>query len=966
MTVPRRLLAATAAVTVLASGGTAWVLVADRPAPAPEQGGAAPDRFLRLTGDGPDAAAHEDAGEAVGVRAAAASAVEVPCQRHPATVASLPNGWCLSPAGRSVDVLRFPLGLLPTSNGKVVVSSSSGGVQGLTVVDQQDLSTTRTTAGNLFIGLAETPDQRVYAAGGNANRVFRYRWAGDSLQSQDLTQDATFPLHNGLDGTLGRFPVGSQVLPAVDGVRVTTYPGQLARFGKLVVAAGTLSEASGGACPDKQQVCGRVSVIDPTTDTVLGRAAVGMDPYGLAVDPVRKRLYVTNWADEAGRGRGVGTVSTVDVSDPAKPRELAWTRVGHHPSAVVLSADRRRLFVANTNDDSLSVLDVTGRPRVVATESVRPLPGLPVGAHPDAMVLAPDGKTLFVALAGMNAVEVRDGRTGARVAGRPMYIPTGWYPSALAVTGSAKAYRLWIANAKGTGPAPGYNGSVLFNGSVPSAAGAEAGGTNGSVTVVDLPAPARTANAWTEAVVRNDDLDTAMVSPCAPNRGVRISQVLCPPPGTRSPIKHVVYVVTENKTFDQYFGDLPAGDGGYRADPSYLLYGREVTANHHALVDAGYSLGDNFFSDGEVSVTGHSWTSGAMTTDHNERTWPADYDEGLRGNHGNGDPLKSGLADQQGAAIAAAENELDDPEGGYIFEAFKRAGATPPSDRPGRLSMAIYGESTARESGNMDAYKAPGWKDGDISYSDSCRVLTFRDGVAPDGPSPAFGAGGAPAGVHTNDCDGRKLASAFSLKHWTDVYRRTGRDIMPSFIYMSLPQNHTLATNVGSPTPQSMVADNDYAVGLLVEALSKSPFWASTAVLQTEDDTQVAGDHVSPLRDYLQVSSPWAQPGPNHQWGSMPALLRTVEQIFGIPPISLYDRLAMPMHEAFLPSLSMKPNLKPYTAVRPAVPFRVNEPGAVGADLSASLDFSTYDRVDEQLLNAILYAQARGTKLLLP
>jgi hypothetical protein len=280
--------------------------------------------------------------------------------------------------------------------------------------------------------------------------------------------------------------------------------------------------------------------------------------------------------------------------------------------------------------------------------------------------------------------------------------------------------------------------------------------------------------------------------------------------------------------------------------------------------------------------------------------------------------------------------------------------------------MAIYGESTARQSGNMDAYKAPGWKDGDISYSDTCRVLTFRDGKAPDGPSPAFAAGSAPAGIATDDCDGRTLATPFTLKHWTDVYRKTGRDIMPSFIYMSLPQNHTLATTVGNPTPQSMVADNDYALGLLVDSLSHSPFWSSTAVMQTEDDTQVAGDHVSALRDYLGVSSPWARTGPNHQWGSMPALLRTIEQVFGVQPVSLFDRLAMPMHEAFVTSLSSRPDLTPYTAVKPQVPFDVNQPGAVGADLSSRLDFSTYDRVDEQLLNAILYAAIRHRPLVLP
>src|SRR5204862_304804 len=196
-----------------------------------------------------------------------------------------------------------------------------------------------------------------------------------------------------------------------------------------------------------------------------------------------------------------------------------------------------------------------------------------------------------------------------------------------------------------------------------------------------------------------------------PGDGIRVSQVLCPPRGTTSPVKHVIYIVTENKTFDQYFGDLTSG--GYDADPSWVLYGQPVTTNHHALANR-FSLGDRFFSDAEVSVTGHSWTSGAIATEHNERTWQADYDNGIRGTHGGG--------------------------------------------------------------------------------------------------------------------------------------------VMPNFIYMSLPVNHTLGTNLGSPTPASMVADNDYAIGLIVDALSKSPFWESTVVMQAEDDTQLAGDHISPLRTYLEVS----------------------------------------------------------------------------------------------------------------
>jgi DNA-binding beta-propeller fold protein YncE len=866
-----------------------------------------------------------------------------------------PAGWKVTPAGQQIDVLRFPLGLTPTADGShIVVSSDSGGMQGLSVIDTNALDATHTPAGNLFMGLGVTPSDDVYASGGNANRIFKFKLANGVAAPADLTEAVAFPIHGALDGVTGRVP-GAPKSPVLDGIPVNGYPGGSVLDGSLLYIAGTLGEpsTSTSACGDAQQACSRITIVDTATDTVIARVPVGLDAYGLALDSKRHRLYVSNWADEAGRaGAAGGSVSVVDVSDPAHAHELGWTRVGHHPSALQLSADRTRLFVANTNDDSLSVLDASGAgaPTVLATESVRPTAGVPVGAHPDAFALSPDGDMLFVALAGLNAIEVRDGRTGSRLGGRATYIPTGVYPSALTITGDAKHYRLWIANAKGLGAGPGTNLSV--GGDLNPLHG-------GTVSAIDFPVATSQVKAWSAQVVANDRLDKTKVNPCKPDGGVTPSQVLCPPKGKASPIKHVLYIVTENKTFDQYFGDVDPTQ--YDADPSYGLYGENFTPNHHAFVGP-YSLSDRFFSDGEVSVTGHSWTSGAVATAHNEVTWQADYDEGIRGNHGNGDPVRPGVSGPPGSEISEAENELDDPEGGYIFEAFKRAGAKPPTTPGAALTMGIYGESTARESGDMNAYKAPGWKTGDIQYFDTCRAHEFIDGVAPDGPGPN-------SPDQFQDCGGRTLAAPFTLKHWTEVYAASGdakTDVMPSFMYMSLPVNHTLGTNLGSPTPASMVADNDYAIGLIVEALSKSPFWDSTAVMITEDDTQAAGDHVSYLRDYLQVISPWAKAGANHQWGSMPSLLRTIETIFSVEPISLYDKLALPQHGAFLPSLNDKPNKARYTAIKPAVPFALNEPGAVGQSASMAMDWSTYDLIDEATLNAILYAVQRGTPLKLP
>ncbi len=925
-------------------------------------------KFLTLTGENP-AAADAATGDAQVSQGSSSGASVLNPNRARTT-----QGWDLTPAGDQFDTLRFPLGIAAAPDGHMVVSTANGGLQGMNVLDPATGTSTPSPAANLFTGIAVTSDNTVWASGGNADKVFRWKLAGGVPVPMDATEAQPFPVHNGLNGFRDRTGLKTP-LPS-NGIDVPGYPGAMVLDGSLLYVAGTVSEAPpAGGCPSGQAACARVSIIDTATSTVVGRPAVGLDAFGMAVDSTRHRMYVTNWADEAGRGGNTGgTVSIVDITSPATAHEIGMIRVGHHPSAIQLSADGSSLFVANTNDDSLSVihLDAAGDPTSTTTESVRPLSVASVGAHPDALALSPDGKLLFVALAGMNAVEARNGLTGAPLTNAPQYIPTGWYPSALTVTGTADDYKLWVTNMRGMGPGFGGNGSVFLQGT----------NSNGSVSAIHMPATAAELDAWTTQVHDNDRLDllgtngSGVADPC-PSAGIEVSKVLCPA-GGQSPIRHVVYIVTENKTFDQYFGDINAtGGSGFDADPTYTLYGQTATPNHHKLATQ-FSLSDRFYSDAEVSVTGHSWTSGGIATDHNERTWQADYDEGIRGSHGGGDPLRPGIGGPAGGLAGAADNELQDPEGGYLFEAFKRAGAEAPSDNPTGLTMAIYGEHTAIESGDMDAYKAKGtqpgvtgkvdWKAGDLRYFDSCRAQQFINGSAPAGPNQALnGLPESPSipvlGPATiRDCEGRVLDPQYTLAHWRSVQQTTGRDVMPSLIYMSLPVNHTMGANLGSPTPQSMVADNDAAIGMIVDAISHSPFWASTAIMITEDDTQVAADHVSSLRDYLQVISPYARNTPNHQWGSMPSLIRTIEQIFGVHPFTLNDTLALPQHGAFVADPA-EADFTPYTFVRPKVPYALNASGVVGQAESTAMDFSAVDRIDEDTLNTILYAMARHTSL---
>ena len=904
------------------------------------------------------------------------------CGTSPTT----PAGWCLTPAGTQYDVIRFPIGLaVDPSSGDAIVSSDNGGTQAIAVIDpakpDPHLATTFAPGANLFLGLAPTTGGTLYASGGNADRVFRYRLAGGAAIPQDDTQAAPVPTHNATNGLQSR---GGKVqaAPVGDGIHVSGYPGQLVsdEAHHLVFAGGTLSEPSGTgseACPGGVAACARVTVIDTTkensgTDPAVKRIAVGADTYGLALDSAHHQLFVANWGDQASRGNGTGTVSVlpVDAETGMPGAESVAIPVGHHPEAVALSKDQSHLYVTDTNDDTVSVIDTVSH-AVVGTLDVG-IPGHLTGTQPDALAVAPDGSTLFVALAGLNAVQVVAlNPSGAVAHGAPVrYLPTGWYPSALAaVPGpNGQGTRLWVANAKGIGFGPGVNGTVFAEGTT----------TGGTVSRIDLPAnPSAELAQGTRAVIANAGVQ-ADPDPC----DGQPSEVLCPggsPPSATnpSPIQHVVYIVLENKTFDSYFGDInQTGSKAYDADPKFLLFGQPVTPNQHALATDGLGvLGDNFYSDAEVSVTGHSYTAGARATDHNEKTWPADYDQGVRGARGSTDPLRPSVGSpSQNAAINRVESTLYDPQGGFIFERFKAKGAVDPATKaqdPAAhpLSMAIYGEhSTTAVGPEFHATGNVPWKDGDINYFDSCRSDLFLTGKT--------GAARTPNSDQTRDCAGHTLDKQFTLSEWEAQYAKTGADVMPNLIYMSLPVNHTVGTNLGSPTPQSMVADNDYAIGRIVEGLSKSPFWSSTAIVLVQDDTQATGDHVSPLRDPLEVIGPWAATKPDHQRGSMGSLLRTIELLFDVDPVGINDRLAAPLHGAFVSGLGDKHSecnagTQPgpdgsyakacYTAQRPLVPFAVNAPGAPGQAASMAMDWSKVDRIDMATLNAIWVATQHHT-----
>ncbi|MBI4730458.1 MAG: bifunctional YncE family protein/alkaline phosphatase family protein [Acidobacteria bacterium] len=937
-----------------------------------------------------------------------------------------PNGWLLRPAGTQIDTDRAPTGVTVSPDGRTVAAvSSSIFLETLTLVDASTLAHTVSPSSDLYMGAAFDGAGNLWASGGSRNRVWQYKVAGPA--------------------GLGTRHVGIVPGTPSNGVPVAGYPGSMALAGDRLFVAGNLSVPEGYRGVDCAQstICSVVSVIDvsdPDAPSPAVRSVpVGRDAFGLALDAARGKLYVTNWADETNSARagGTGTVSVLDIATPGSEAEVQVYPVGHHPTAIALAPDGSALFVANSSDDSLSKLSLGADGTITGAETldVRTTADAPPGATPLSLGFSPDGAFLFVGLAGQNAVEVRraDGSaiprtvtigrgTGATSLNVPhTYVPVGWYPSALAsaphpVTG---ATRLYVANIKGIGAGPGLNGDAEpLNGSR----------TQGTLSVIDVPSSSddERFDEWTATVVENNrwasvfdpNLRTAAKDPCKParlpNGRTVLSGVICG--ASRGTLDrgslHVVYVVKENKTFDQYFGDIRALVPDAEADPSWLLYGYPVTTNHHRLAKR-FTLMDNFWSDADVSTTGHSWTSAGYANEYVEITWNPEYSQGLRGSRRAGQYDGSAIPGDDripgGAFPASKTDKRIETQEGELFEPAERLVDTFAEDTQ-HLSFRIYSDDVNNGS-DAKSEQAPMalWGIGssavhhgrDLDFPDTDRVSIFTDGrvvsnawAGDSGPPPPtfgkeIGFCGAPDDPNVQNapyesgsgfCDRPGATSGeyqkFSLDAWSAAYAacRAGDEsdeacqrAMPNFIYMALPVNHTLGYDPMSPTPASMVADNDYAFGRLVEALSKSPFWKNTLIVALEDDTQLAGDHIDAHRTYLLAAGGLARlhgPGghASHQAGSFPSVLKTIEVLFGLPPLTIYDAGAVPLHDIVVPGLDRRNN-EVYEAVRPPTPFlRNGDDGSDLALLSAMIDWRV-DEVNQELLNAILYSGLKGWPL---
>ncbi len=775
----------------------------------------------------------------------------------------LPNGWRITPVGKAIHTEDLILNLTASKDERVVVALHGGfNPHGLLVIDTL---TEEPVQGigleSAWLGMTWSQDgSKLYVSGGNASGA-RHR-----------TAVAPIYVFSYANGRLSEKPVAEwrDSLPPNE-----VYWSGIAMHPKKNV----LYAANRGADPQP----GHVTVFDGETGRVVKNIPVDVSPYDLQFNPDGTMLYVSNW--------GSDSISVIDV---AAGKVVAAIATGRNPNDMELGADGR-LYVSNGNENTVTVIDTRKR-RAIETINVGPTARAPQGSTPNALALDRKNNMLFVANADNNCVAVVNVQEAgeSHVMG---FIPAGWYPSALHLTSKLKLY---TGNSKGIEAHANPLGptSPLLNGKPSTDSVRDI--QRGTVNIVSLQTLKNDLKNWTKQVYDNipykDDYLTMARAPQEP--GIVPQQV-----GAGSPIKHIVYVIKENRTYDQLFGDIKKGNG----DPRLAIFGEEITPNHHAIADQ-WVLFDNLYCDGEVSVDGHSWSNSAIATDYNEKMWPAQY----------------------GGHSRTTISNAYVPAAGHLWDLAARKG----------LTYRSYGEYAARSSDGttMDAAPGVGGLLGHVSPKFKLPGMRDTDNVR----------------VFFSELD--EFEKNFNSK---DAAKR-----LPNFVVMSLPEDHTAGTRPGGYTPRAMVANADYAVGQLVERITKSPYWPETAIFIIEDDAQNGPDHVDARRTVGLVVSPYTKRGfVDSTLYSTSAMLRTMELLLGLPPMTQYDAAAMPMYNSFAETS----DLREYHAVAPKID--VNEKNgtqAWGAKASMKMNLDEVDEAPMFALNEIIWKSVRGPKSPMP
>jgi DNA-binding beta-propeller fold protein YncE len=766
----------------------------------------------------------------------------------------LNSGWRLQPAGRQVALDTFPMAAALSPGGKYVAVLNGGyNPPSIALIDAAAARVVSSApAPDAWLGLAFAGSgDRVYVGGGSRAAVFEYTLSGGALKA-----GRTFAVVPEAQRSARDFIGDVAISPD----------------GRLLYAAELYRDS--------------VAVINLQSGQVMGRYKTGRRPYRILFHPDGQTFFVSHWADGSVGHYDAATGSQLaNLRLGAHPTDMAWraggpaeTEEGQPPAYVA------RLFVAAANTNSVYSVGVGAGKALKILESINvsTTPRHPLGMTPSALSLSADRNTLFVACSDANAAAVVD-VSGDRSSVQG-FIPTGWYPTAVLALPSGGLVAL---NGKGLRSYPNPNGPSPARQAVPLNAGVTAAQyvariQTGTASWID-PFTAEQLDAWTRTTLANSPYDDSKLEQPSPLPAVQ----------------HVIYIVKENRTYDQVLGDMKEGNG----DASLVLFGENVTPNLHKLARQ-FVLFDNFYVNSDVSADGHNWSTAAIAPDYVQKLWPNSY-AGRRKTYDyeEGDPASIPPAGYLWTNAALAGVSLRNY--GYMVD--NKADAAPGQEQVASVRDPVLAKVTNRM-----------YRGFDLAYADVERAKVFLSDLA--------------------------------------GFEKSGE--MPSLTVMRLGNDHTYGTRAGQTAPLSCAADNDYALGLIVEGVSKSKFWTSTAIFVLEDDAQNGPDHVDSHRSPAFVISPFVK----HRVvdGSMyntTSMLRTIEFLLGLRPMTHFDAGARPMTAAF----QSTPDPAPYVAEKPRISLtEKNPPNAPGAAASLMMDFKEADRIDEDELNDVLWRAIRN------
>ncbi len=755
---------------------------------------------------------------------------------------SLPNGWQLTPVGKIVPLGDLPLNIAISPDRKLAAVTNNGqSDQSIELIDIKKGKVIQTLPiKKAWLGLAFSDDGKsIYASGGNDNIIIRYA-------------------------------VSKKQMVAADTIRIgKPWP-------ERISIAGLAVDDSKQRLYVVTKENNSLYVIDTKAKKVISQHPLGGEGYTCILSPDRRTLYASCWGCDR-----------IVIFDTEGQKITGSITVGDNPNDMCITRSGQFLFVANANDNNVSVIS-TGEMKVIETLNTALYPDAPSGSTTNSLALSRDEKTLFIANADNNCLAVFDVSIPGESKGKG-FIPTAWYPSCVRVAKN----RILVSNGKGMtslanpyGPNPVRRGEEVVyqeGGQEQTIKVQYIGGLfRGTMSIINVPDESQ-MGIYSKAVYNNTPYTKTKELASDGVAGNPIPQKV----GDPSAIKYVFYIIKENRTYDQVLGDIPEGNG----DPNLALFGEKISPNHHAIARE-FVLLDNFYVNGEVSADGHNWTMGGYATDYLEKNWPTSY-----GGRGGDYPGEGGKA--------IANNKL------FFWDLCKRSG----------VSYRTYGEF-----------------------------------VGDGGPSLAV--------LKDNYCKNftpwvQSVRDTVRFRQWKhDFDSLLAINAVPRFNTIRLINDHTEGLSLNKPTPFAHMADNDLALGMLIDYLSHSPLWKESVVISVEDDAQNGPDHVDAHRSVALIAGGFVKQGyVDHTPYTTTSLLRTMELILGLPPMTQYDAAANSLWRCF----NSTPDHPPYKARPNQVDLNEKNTGQnKWQALSETFDFSVEDRVNDFQFNEVIWRAVKG------